>query len=306
MSVSLQGHRDATGTGGGEATTAAGTSLPPSDGGDRTGTGLVPPTVRTRRRQPWWLNLVLRASGPVVLVILWVAASASGAVTSQQFPAPWEVGHAFAELARTGELWENMSVSLRRVAVGLVTGISVGLVLGIVSGLFRLGDQLIDPTVQIVRTIPVLAITPLLIIWFGIDELPKIIIISLASGIPTYINTHLGVRHVDSRLIEAGRAYGLGHRQLVWTVVIPEALPQILLGFRIAMTAALGALVVAELSNTQTGLGFLMTSAQQYFQTDIVVACIVIYAAAGLLADTVVRVLERVTMPYKFSREPRR
>jgi sulfonate transport system permease protein len=111
---------------------------------------------------------------------------------------------------------------------------------------------------------------------------------------------------VDAKLIEAGRAYGLGHARLVRTVVVPEALPQILLGFRIAMTAALGALVVAELSNTQSGLGFLMTSAQQYFQTDIVVACIVLYAVAGLLADTVVRVLERVTMPWKFSKEARK
>ncbi len=266
---------------------------------------LVTPTVRTSRPQPLWLNILLRASGPVLLLAAWFTASASGAVTSQQFPAPWEVRQAFTGLATSGDLWANMSVSLRRVAVGLIIGISIGLVAGIVSGLFRLGDQLIDPVVQIIRTIPILAVTPLLIIWFGIDELPKIIIIALAAGIPTYINTHLGVRHVDRRLLEAGRAYGLGHAQLVRTVIIPEALPQILLGFRIAMTAALGALVVAELSNTRSGLGFLMTSAQQYFQTDIVVACIVLYAIAGLLADTVVRVLERVSMPWKFSREVR-
>lgn len=284
---------------------ASSTPAAPSDPTAATA-GLVPPTVRARRAQPFWLNLLLRASGPAVLVAAWFAASASGAVTSQKFPAPWEVWNAFTELARSGELWANLSVSLRRAAIGLVVGIVVGLLLGIVSGLSRLGDQLIDPTVQIVRTIPILAVTPLLIIWFGIDELPKLIIIALAAGIPTYINTHLGVRHVDAKLIEAGRAYRLGHARLVRTVVIPEALPQILLGFRIAMTAALGALVVAELSNTQAGLGFLMTSAQQYFQTDIVVACIVLYAVAGLLADTVVRVLERVTMPWKFSKGARK
>ncbi|MGP5183024.1 ABC transporter permease [Corynebacterium variabile] len=296
MSTSVLNHR----TGRPEA--ASSTPVAATDP-DRASAGLVPPTVRTRRAQPFWLNLLLRASGPVVLVAAWFAASASGAITSQQFPAPWEVWSAFTELARSGDLWANLSVSLRRAAIGLVIGIAVGLVTGIVSGRFRLGDQLIDPVVQIVRTIPILAVTPLLIIWFGIDELPKIIIIALAAGIPTYINTHLGVRHVDAKLIEAGRAYGLGHAQLVRTVVVPEALPQILLGFRIAMTAALGALVVAELSNTQSGLGFLMTSAQQYFQTDIVVACIVLYAVAGLLADTVVRVLERMTMPWKFSKE---
>lgn len=296
MSTSVLNHR----TGRPEAASSAPVAATDPD---RAAAGLVPPTVRTRRAQPLWLNLLLRASGPVVLIAAWFAASASGAITSQQFPAPWEVWSAFTELARSGDLWSNLSVSLRRAALGLVIGIAVGLVTGIVSGLFRLGDQLIDPLVQILRTIPILAVTPLLIIWFGIDELPKIIIIALAAGIPTYINTHLGVRHVDGKLIEAGRAYGLGHAQLVRTVVVPEALPQILLGFRIAMTAALGALVVAELSNTQSGLGFLMTSAQQYFQTDIVVACIVLYAVAGLLADTVVRVLERMTMPWKFSKE---
>ena len=299
MSTSVLNHR----TGRPEAASSTPVAAPDPD---RAAAGLLPPTVRTRRSQPFWLNLLLRASGRVVLVAAWFAASASGAITSQQFPAPWEVWNAFTELARSGDLWANLSVSLRRAALGLVIGIAAGLVAGIVSGLFRLGDQLIDPVVQIVRTIPILAVTPLLIIWFGIDELPKIIIIALAAGIPTYINTHLGVRHVDGKLIEAGRAYGLGHTQLVRTVMVPEALPQILLGFRIAMTAALGALVVAEMSNTQSGLGFLMTSAQQYFQTDIVVACIVLYAVAGLLADTVVRVLERVTMPWKFSKEARK
>lgn len=299
MSTSVLNHRT------GRPDAASSTLVAATDR-DRAAAGLVPPTVRTRRAQPLWLDLLLRASGPVVLVAAWFAASVSGAITFQQFPAPWEVWSAFTELARSGDLWANLSVSLRRAAIGLVIGIAVGLVTGIVSGLFRLGDQLIDPVVQIVRTVPILAITSLLIIWFGIDELPKIIIIALAAGIPTYINTHLGVRHVDAKLIEAGRAYGLGHARLVRTVVVPEALPQILLGFRIAMTAALGALVVAELSNTQSGLGFLMTSAQQYFQTDIVVACIVLYAVAGLLADTVVRVLERVTMPWKFSKEARK
>lgn len=262
---------------------------------------LLPPKVQLKRSQSIGLNLVLRTTGPFLILAAWILASASGAISSQQFPALWEVIAALKTLAADGTLWANLSVSLRRAFIGVIFGISCGFSLGILSGLFRLGDQLIDPMVQIIRTVPVLAITPLLIIWFGIDELPKIIIIALATAMPTYINTHLGVRHVDSKLLESGRIHGLNTPQLVWMVIIPEALPQMLLGLRIAMTGSLLALVVAELSNTQMGIGFLMTSAQQYFQTDIMVGCIVLYALAGLLADTFVRFLERILMPYKFA-----
>lgn len=263
---------------------------------------LVPPKTQIKRRQPTWVNFGLRASGPILLVLLWTLSSASGALSPQQFPAPWEVLNALRDLAVDGTLWANLSVSLQRAFIGIIIGVSIGFTLGIISGLFRIGDQLIDPTVQIIRTVPVLAITPLLIIWFGIDELPKIIIIALAAAMPTYINTHLGVRHVDSKLLESGRVHGLNTPQLVWTVIVPEALPQMLLGLRIAMTGSLLALVVAELSNTRLGIGFLMTSAQQYFQTDIMVGCILLYAIAGLSADAFVRFLERVFMPYKFHR----
>lgn len=259
------------------------------------------PAARTlsapgRRR---WTDLAVRAGVPVALLGAWAAGSASGAIQEQIFPSPRSVVTAFVELATTGVLWENLSASLGRLAVGFAVGASLGLVLGTVAGLFRLGDQLLDPTLQMLRTIPFLAITPLLILWFGIDERPKIIIIAAASLFPLYLNTHSGVRNVDRKILEAGRVFGLRGVSLVRQVVLPEAIPSILVGLRVSLSTSLLALIVAELTNAPRGLGYLMTSAQQYFQTDVLVVIVAIYALWGLAVDLLVRGLERVLLPYK-------
>ncbi|MCB7135648.1 ABC transporter permease [Cellulosimicrobium marinum] len=245
------------------------------------------------------LDGTLRVSVPVLLLVAWATGSATGAVDPKVFPAPWEVVDAFVELVRTGVLWENLSVSVGRVAVGFAIGATLGLVLGTVAGLVRLGDQLLDPTLQMLRTIPFLAITPLLILWFGIDERPKIIIIAAAALFPLYLNTHSGVRNVDRRILEAGRVFGLRGAALVRQVVLPEAIPSILVGLRVSLSTSLLALIVAELTNAPRGLGFLMTSAQQYFQTDVLVVVVALYALWGLSVDLIVRGLERVLLPYK-------
>lgn len=175
----------------------------------------------------------------------------------------------------------------------------LGLSLGIASGLFALADKLVDPTLQMLRTIPFLAITPLLILWFGIDERPKIIIIAAAALFPLYINTHSGVRNVDRKVIEAGRVFGLRGLGLIRQVILPEMIPSVLVGLRVSLSVSLLALIVAELSNAPKGLGFLMTSAQQYFQTDVLVVVVIIYAIWGLSVDLLVRGIERILMPYK-------
>ena len=244
-------------------------------------------------------DLVLRASVPVLLLTLWTVGSATGRIDEKTFPAPWSVATTFADLVTSGVLWENLVVSLGRVAVGFAIGGSLGLLLGTVAGLVRLGDQLLDPTLQMLRTIPFLAITPLLILWFGIDERPKIIIIAAASLFPLYLNTHSGVRNVDRKILEAGRVFGLRGIGLVRSVVLPEAIPSILVGLRVSLSISLLALIVAELTNAPKGLGFLMTSAQQYFQTDVLVVIVGIYALWGLSVDLLVRGIERALLPYK-------
>jgi len=250
-----------------------------------------------RKRSP--RDVLLRASVPTAILALWFLGSAQGWIDEKQFPAPWQVGDAFVELVSTGVLWENLSVSLGRVAVGFAIGGLLGLTLGVVAGLFRLGDQLLDPTLQMLRTIPFLAIAPLLILWFGIDERPKIIIIAAAALFPLYLNTHSGVRNVDRKILEAGKVFGLRGLGLVRHVILPEAIPSVLVGLRVSLSVSLLALIVAEMSNAPRGIGFLMVSAQQYFQMDVLVVCVLIYAVWGLSVDLVVRLLERLLLPYK-------
>lgn len=274
------------------------TAVPPSDEPSTTQRRPAP-RVRRDRGQSRTADLALRASVPLLLLGLWTAGSASGAIDPKVFPAPWQVWDAFVELATTGVLWENLSVSLVRMGAGFLIGGTLGLTLGVVAGLFRLGDQLLDPTLQMLRTIPFLAIAPLLILWFGIEERPKIIIIAAAALFPLYLNTHSGVRGVDRKILEAGRVFGLRGLDLVRHVILPEAVPSVLVGLRVSLSVSLLALIVAELTNAPKGLGALMTSAQQYFQTDVLVVIVLIYALWGLSVDLVVRGLERLLLPYK-------
>ncbi|MFF3065806.1 ABC transporter permease [Oerskovia sp. NPDC057915] len=277
------------------APAAAGTvpTTAPGEAGARRG---ATSSGRTRRSPR---DVLLRASVPTAILALWFLGSAQGWIDEKQFPAPWQVGDAFVELVSTGVLWENLSVSLGRVAVGFAIGGLLGLTLGVVAGLFRLGDQLLDPTLQMLRTIPFLAIAPLLILWFGIDERPKIIIIAAAALFPLYLNTHSGVRNVDRKILEAGKVFGLRGLGLVRHVILPEAIPSVLVGLRVSLSVSLLALIVAEMSNAPRGIGFLMVSAQQYFQMDVLVVCVLIYAVWGLSVDLVVRALERILLPYK-------
>lgn len=263
---------------------------------------LVAPTSRKRRAQPRWADVALRASIPVLILALWQGLASAGAFGPETFPSPAAVWAAFLRLLGDGTLAENAAVSLRRAALGFAIGGALGLALGVTAGLSRLGDQLLDPTVQMLRTIPFLAIAPLLILWFGIDEKPKIIIIAAAAMFPLYINAHGGVRHVDGKVVEAAHTFGLRGPGLIRQVVIPEALPSILVGLRVSLSVSLIALIVAEQSNAPQGIGFLMTSAQQFFQTDVLVLCILIYALWGLGVDLLVRLLERILMPYRKAR----
>lgn len=265
--------------------------------------GLVTPAVRRVSLQAPWISAALRAGVPLALFAAWWFGSSSGAIDPKVFPSPQSVWTAFQTLSANGVLWDNASVSLSRVAVGFAIGGSLGLSLGILAGLFRLGDQLLDPTLQMLRTIPFLAIAPLLILWFGIGELPKIVIIAAAALFPLYLNAHSGVRNVDKKILEAAGTFGLRGLGLVRHVILPEAIPSILVGLRVSLSVSLLALIVAEQSNAPRGLGFLMTSAQQYFQTDILVLCIIIYAVWGLGVDLLVRLLERALLPYKHSRK---
>ncbi|WP_372343560.1 ABC transporter permease [Streptomyces sp. KL116D] len=256
---------------------------------------LVPSSTR-RTRVPRWLR---RTSGPILLLILWQLLSSTGVLTKDVLAPPGTIARVAGDLVSDGSLPTAMGVSLQRVAVGLLFGVVVGVGLALLSGLFRVGEDLVDASVQMLRTVPFVGLIPLFIIWFGIGEAPKIAVITLGVSFPLYLNVYAGIRGVDSQLIEAGESLGLSRWGLVRHVVLPGALPGAMTGLRYSLGIAWLALVFAEQINADAGIGFLMVQARDFLRTDVIVVCLVVYAFLGLLADFVVRSLERLLLQWR-------
>ena len=242
-----------------------------------------------------WLVFV----GPLLLLGVWELATTVGGVAPQTLASPATVASTAWDLTKSGELPDALLVSLRRVAIGLLLGVSAGTVLAVVSGLFPVGERLIDPLVQMFRTMPALALVPLFILWFGIDERPKVLLVAFAVAFPVYVNTYGGIRGVDGRLVEAGRVFGLGRWGLIRHVVLPGALPSWLVGLRFSLGIAWIVLVAAEQINATSGIGALMTNAQNLLQTDVILVGLLVYSALGLASDRLVRALERRTLSWR-------
>ncbi|MCX5414930.1 ABC transporter permease [Streptomyces sp. NBC_00059] len=255
------------------------------------------PALRTTRSRPF--AVTVRALGPVALLGLWWAASATGVLTADVLASPAEVLRATGELWGNGQLPDALATSLTRSGIGLLIGLAVGLVLGVITGFTRIGDELLDSSLQTLRTIPFLALVPLFMVWFGINETAKILLIAVATTFPMYVSTSSGVRNTDPKLVEAMRSFGMSRLAVVREVVIPGALPSLLAGLRLSMTLSVIALIAAEEINSTEGIGYLMSQAQSYARTDILAVCILIYGLLGLAADIVVRLLERVLMPWR-------
>jgi sulfonate transport system permease protein len=256
----------------------------------------IEPAAGRRRGVP---RLVRRTAVPVVLVLLWHVLSVSGVLPESVLAGPKTVVSSTVELLASGELQAAMLASLRRALSGLLIGGSIGTVLAILSGLTRLGEDMIDSTVQMLRTVPNVALIPLLIIWFGIGEAPKIALIAIATAFPLYINVYAGIRNVDVSLVEAGRTLGLSQAGLVRHVVLPGALPGTLVGLRCALGVSWLALVFGEQVNATAGIGYLMSNAREFFQTEVIVVCLAVYALLGLAVDLTIRLLERILLSWR-------
>ncbi|MEU6242525.1 ABC transporter permease [Streptomyces sp. NPDC047024] len=256
---------------------------------------LVPDSSR-RTRVPRWLR---RTTGPLLLLLLWQLLSATGVLTPDVLASPGRIARVGADLVGDGSLPSAVATSLGRVAAGLVFGTVIGVGLALGSGLFRVGEDLVDAPVQMLRTVPFVGLIPLLIIWFGIGETPKIAIITLGVTFPLYLNVYAGIRGVDSQLIEAGESLGLSRWGLVRHVVLPGALPGALTGLRYALGVSWLALVFAEQVNADSGIGFLMVQARDFLRTDVIVVCLIVYAFLGLLTDFIVRSLERLLLQWR-------
>jgi sulfonate transport system permease protein len=230
---------------------------------------------------------------PVTLVIIWELLARAGWLSPQVLPAPSKVVQTAIRLATSDSLLNDLGVSLLRAAAGFAIGGGIGFTLGILVGFSRIAEAAIDRSVQMIRAIPFIASLPLVIVWLGVGEAEKIFLVALGVTFPIYINTTLGIRQVDPKLIELGRVQGLSSLQQIWRIVLPGALPSILTGIRYALATAWLALVVAETIGAQSGIGFLAMDAREFLRTDVIVLTIVIYALIGVAADAIARLLER-------------
>lgn len=232
-------------------------------------------------------------TAPLALLLAWEALARAGVLSPQVLPAPSKVLQTALNLIAQGRLLSDLGASLLRAAAGFAIGGSIGFVLGTLVGFSRLAEALVDRSVQMVRAVPFLAALPLVIVWFGVGEGGKVFLVSLGVLFPIYINTVLGIRQVDPKLLELGRVTGLSNWTLIRRIVLPGALPSILAGVRYALAVAWLALVIAETIAANTGIGSLAMDAREFLQTDVIVLTIVIYAGIGVVSDGIARLLER-------------
>jgi len=242
-----------------------------------------------RRHVPRGLRRLL---GPLLLLVIWQATSATGLLDPGTLASPLTVASTAADMVSSGQLLEHLGVSLRRAGLGLVAGVSVGTGLAVIAGLFRLGEDVIDGTMQILRSMPVLGLIPLAILWFGIGEEVKIILVAVGTAFPVYINTHAAIRGIDPRYVELARTVRLSKAALVRRVILPGALPGFFVGLRFSVTIAWLVLVVVEQINASSGIGFLMMQARAFNQTDVIVVGLAVYGLLGLLSNGLVRLVE--------------
>lgn len=263
----------------------------------------------TKRRIPdaseLWRSILrsrwTHIGGPLLLLIFWQLAVSVGHVPSNKIPSPAAVISALRELISNGQLATALEASVRRVVLGLLLGVALGSTVAMVSGLTALGGRLIDPVVHMFRTMPVLALLPLFVIWFGIGEEAKVFLIAWAVMFPIYINLYAGIKGVDPKLIEAGRVLGLSRLGQIRQVILPGSMPQFLTGLRLAMGVSWLVLVAAEEVNATSGLGYLIVNAENLFETNIIFAALLVYCVLGVICDLIVRLIERWALAWRSS-----
>jgi sulfonate transport system permease protein len=248
------------------------------------------PVTGLSRLTPWLV--------PAGIIAGWQAAASAGLVTTRFMPAPTDVLAAGFRLAASGELLTHVRVSFARALTGFGVGGTIGFALGLANGLSSVSERVSDTTLQMVRNVPHLALIPLVILWFGIEEEAKLFLVALGVFFPVYVNTLHGIRSVDPQLVEMGRIYGMSPWSLFWRVILPGALPSVFVGVRYALGIMWLTLIVAETISAQAGLGYMAMQAREFMLVDVVVLAILIYAMLGKAADSATRLLERAFLSW--------
>lgn len=245
---------------------------------------------------------VAAAWASTLLLLLWWYFATLSPADTRPLPSPAEVVGAWNDLDAEGLLWPSIGISLLRVASGLALGIILAVPAGLVAGASRVGLAIIDKPIHMLRAVPFPALAPLFIVVFGIGETMKIGLITVGVFGLVYVNLRDGVRNLDPRLFELAKVYHFSRATLFLRVLLPGALPGFMTGLRFALTVAWIALVTCETVNSSTGIGYMLSRSQQFSRTDQTVLCIVLYAILGLLSETIVTLLERAALPWRYSR----
>jgi sulfonate transport system permease protein len=235
---------------------------------------------------------------PAGLLVVWQVLSQLGVISTRILPAPTAIVQAAIQLTLSGELITNVGISLYRALAGFLIGGIIGFGLGLLNGVSPIAERFLDSTVQMIRNIPHLALIPLVILWFGIGDPARLFLVALGVFFPIYINTFHGIRSLDPNLLEMGKVYGLRPRELFWQIILPSALPSMLVGLRYALGIMWVTLIVAETIAASSGIGYMAMNAREFMQTDVVVLSILLYALLGKLADSIVRLLEHWWLPW--------
>ncbi|MFC7959631.1 ABC transporter permease [Rhodococcoides kroppenstedtii] len=266
--------------------------------GTARGTAASEPT----RVPSWWQRrrwTVLRALSPVAILLLWQVASAAGVLSERVLPAPSLILDAGWQLTTSGELAHALAVSGTRVVQGLLLGGVIGVLLGTIVGLSRFAEATVDPPLQMLRALPHLGLIPLFILWFGIGETPKILLVALGVAFPLYLNTFSAIRQIDRKFLDTAVVLGFSWWQRFTVIIAPSIAPQLLVGLRQSLAIAWLSLIVAEQINAESGLGYIINNARDFLRIDVIIFGLVVYALMGIATDGIVRILEKRSLRYR-------
>lgn len=262
--------------------------------------GVAPSRRRSQRRlsvgksHPYGLML-----GPVLLLIFWSWGAQSGFIDPRVLPGPWVAVTTSWQLLEEGRLQANLLISAERALDGLAFGTAAGVLAALITGLSKFGGYLLDGVVQVKRSIPLYAILPFFMLWFGIGESEKIIIIAVASFMPIYLQMHTALRNIDRRYVELAESLRVSYGDFLINVVLPGALPGFFLGLRFASMASWMALVVVEQVNATAGIGYMINLATSYAQTDVMLVGLVVYAVLGVTSDVLIRTAQKLVLSWQ-------
>ncbi|MEK3797279.1 ABC transporter permease [Peribacillus sp. FSL H8-0477] len=246
-------------------------------------------------------RLLLGSILPVTLVVLWEAASKMGLIEAHLLPAPSVIIASLYQMVLEGTLWGHLGSTLTRVFAGFFIGTLAAIIVGSLVGYLKIFEELVDPIIQALRSIPSLAWVPLFILWMGIGETSKVTLIAVGVFFPVYLNMVAGIRGVDRKLIEVGKIYGFTSFQIVRRIILPASLPSFLTGIRSGLGLGWMFVVAAEIMGASKGLGYLLIVGQNTYSPDTIIGSILLFAILGKLTDWFLKMIEERSLRWQDS-----